>query len=370
MRRIDRGSGWGNVGDGIQRGVEAHGVTVVPHDRPAPALLHVLPPHFYAGRHDGMDAWLYTMWETDTLPDGALQAIDNFVGVIVPTDKDLALFGAVHPNVHKVNPGVDHRTFTPVERSYEGGAFRFLYTAHSAHRKGGDVAEKAAQICRDRGYDVVLVPAVTGPGRRDVIGAPVDGGDEADAALRDLYHSCHAYLQPSRGEGWGMMPHQALATGMPAVISDCGGHQDYAWLPGVVLTDTVKVSAQLDFHGPSGCWWEPVVEDVAAKMCAVIDGYTDAVTEAAKAPALCAEHFDWDDVGAQIVGLIGADVLERPDPAPAWVRPVWKQYSVRVLRNVDCTIGDQKVVLSRDTDAELPWDQRRVLVNSGAVEAA
>lgn len=371
LRRIAPGSGWGNAGDGIQVGLEEWGVEVVAHDQPAPVVLHVLPPHFFAGSYSGSARWLFTMWETAALPEGALQGLGNFDGIIVPTEKDRALFAAVHPNVHKVNLGVDHEFYTPVSRRYDGGTFRFLYTAHSPHRKGGDVAEKAAAIVRGRGYDVELVPAVTSSQRVDVIEDPAnrERHDEADVALRDLYHSCHAFLQPSRGEGWGMMPHQALATGMPAVISDCGGHSEYAWMPGVVLTETRMVPAALDFHGPAGEWWEPVLDDVAEKMIMVIDGYESVAAEAAKAPAVCRDRFDWSGVAAEIIALIGEDVLDRPDPTAAWVGPVWKEYPVRALRSVDCTIGEQRVVLACGQEAGLPWDQRRVLVASGAVEA-
>lgn len=371
LRRIAPGSGWGNAGDGIQRGVEQWGVEVVAHDEPAPVQLHVLPPHFYTGHHAGSVPWLYTMWETASLPEGALQALGNFAGIMVPTEKDRALFAGVHPNVHRIPLGVDHEFYTPVPRSYDGGTFRFLYTAHSPHRKGGDIAERAAQLVRSRGYDIELVPAVTAP-HADELVDPADRKrhDAADVALRDLYHSCHAYLQPSRGEGWGMMPHQALATGMPVVISDCGGHQDYAWLPGVVLTDTDMGPAALDFHGPAGDWWEPVLEDVVEKMISTIDGYASLAEDAALAPALCAEHYDWSTLGFQIIDTIGAEVLDRPDPAAGWVGPVWKQYPVRALRSVDCTIGEAHVVLQRGVETGLPWDQRRVLVASGAVEAA
>lgn len=351
LRRIDPGSGWGNVGEGIERALNRLGVETVGHEDPAPALLHILPPHFYAGRHKGSVPWLFTMWETDTMPDGLLQGLDNFAGIIVPTDKDHALFSAVHPNVHKVNLGVDHQFWTPQPRVWDGGPFRLAYTAHSPHRKGGDVAEKAGRLLAKRGYDVELVPATGG----------------SDEEMRARFWSCHAYLQPSRGEGWGMMPHQALATGMPVVISDCGGHWDYAWLPGVTLTATTPKPSTLNFHGPSGNWWEPVIGDVVDRCAWVIDTYPDRLAEAQQAPVLCVEHFDWTRLTEQIVDLIGRHVLARPTPKPRWQKPTWKTWTVTALRKVDAQIGDTRIRLAKGEETELRWDARRVLVESGAV---
>lgn len=50
--------------------------------------------------------------------------------------------------------------------------------------------------------------------------------DAASAA--HYYRKHHAVCQPSRGEGFGLVPLEALSCGVPVVMTDCTGHSEYA----------------------------------------------------------------------------------------------------------------------------------------------
>ena len=41
----------------------------------------------------------------------------------------------------------------------------------------------------------------------------------------DLFAEAHCYLAPSKGEGWGLCPHQAIAQGCPTVLTDAVSRQ-------------------------------------------------------------------------------------------------------------------------------------------------
>jgi glycosyltransferase involved in cell wall biosynthesis len=45
--------------------------------------------------------------------------------------------------------------------------------------------------------------------------------------LNELYNTCDVYMSPYSGEGFNMVPLEALASGMHVVISDKGGAEDY-----------------------------------------------------------------------------------------------------------------------------------------------
>lgn len=355
LRRFEPSSGWANVGIGLERALVKAGVEVVPHDQPAPVQLHVLPPHFYTGHFEGSVPWLFTMWETSEIPEGALQMLGSFHGVIVPNAENLEGFSRHHPNVHQVPIGIDPFWHPPFDRTARHSPFRWLYTPGgrtSDVRKGVDVLEKAAVALRGAGYDVEMVPAQ----------APTD------EALRDLYWSCDAYVGASRGEGWGLMPHQALATGMPTVLSDCIGHREYSWLPGAFSVATTLVDSELTFHGPAGMWWEPDLDDLVADMALVMDNFAGAVDLALQAPKLVRDYFDWDKIGAKVIALLGDD-LDGPDPTGPWVPPVPRLFQVRALKATRADIGEKRIVLAADEEAWVEWDQRRVLVEAGMVEA-
>jgi glycosyltransferase involved in cell wall biosynthesis len=53
-------------------------------------------------------------------------------------------------------------------------------------------------------------------------------------AMRDLYLEHDLVCQPSRGEGFGMVPLEARACGVPAVMTTCTGHEEHAATLGVV----------------------------------------------------------------------------------------------------------------------------------------
>ena len=342
-------TGYGTFGDGLERGLRAAGVEVVGPDDPAPCLLYALPPHFYPGKRVDQRAWCFAMWEADGCPEGLRAGFGNFEGLIVPTPTNLAALSQWHPNVHLVPLAVDWQFWTPRPRKLDG-TFRFLYTKHSPTRKGGDLAEAAVEKLKRDGYDVELVPATH----------PTDEG------LRDLFWSAHAYLQPSRGEGWGMMPHQALASGMPVVISDCPGHREYGWLPGCYLTKTVRVPSKLCFHGDPGYWWEPDPVDLVQTMRTVIDGYGEAHAAAQQAWEECRDLFDWGQVAAQIVALMG-DAMSGPDAVGEWVAAEFEKYPATPVRDVDAQIGRVRYRLRAGEEVLLPADAKRVLVKSGAI---
>jgi glycosyltransferase involved in cell wall biosynthesis len=43
-----------------------------------------------------------------------------------------------------------------------------------------------------------------------------------------IYQECHLVCQPSRGEGFGMVPLEARAAGVPVLMTTCTGHAEHA----------------------------------------------------------------------------------------------------------------------------------------------
>lgn len=66
--------------------------------------------------------------------------------------------------------------------------------------------------------------------------------DADPARLSQLYGQHHIVCQPSRGEGFGMVPIEALVCGVPIVATGCTGHSEW-FLPGTA--GAVRVE-----HGP------------------------------------------------------------------------------------------------------------------------
>lgn len=352
MFGIGQGCGYGNVGRGLADGFMRLGVRVVSYEEPAPASLWVVPTHFLSQKMVGRKEWCLTMYEADNMPEGLFAGFGNWDGMLVPSEMNRRTFSTKHPNVQRIDMGVDWRFWSPQPRRLDG-TFRWLYTSHSPKRKGGDVALRAAAIL-ERDFDMEMVPS--------------SGLGLSDEALRDVFWSCHAFVQPSRGEGWGMMPHQALATGMPAVISDCPGHADYGRvIPGAYMTATHPEPSILTFHGDPGMWWEPDLDDLVAGMRWVMENYPQASSEAARAPAVCEERYDWTLIAERVVEAIGADVLDGPDPSGEWRPAEFLKFPVTFSRSLadPWCVAEERITVRAGETMMLTPDQKRVALESG-----
>ena len=77
-----------------------------------------------------------------------------------------------------------------------------------------------------------MVIAVAGGGNKDVFQAPSDGlaarrlGRTTDAELRALYENAACLLFPSRYEGFGLPPVEAMACGCPVIASRGGAVEE------------------------------------------------------------------------------------------------------------------------------------------------
>jgi glycosyltransferase involved in cell wall biosynthesis len=137
-----------------------------------------------------------------------------------------------------INPGIDARY---LERAREAAPARRLrrhdmtdrltvgFFAQPGRVKGTDVALEAVgrvstlDSPRLLAFDIPGAPALPDPVERfSLLQAerPVD--------LMAFYSMCDIFLFPSRVEGFGLPPLEAMACGAPVVTSDCGGVREYA----------------------------------------------------------------------------------------------------------------------------------------------
>jgi len=107
---------------------------------------------------------------------------------------------------------------------------RLLFVGEFSPRKGVDLLAAACEDLWREGARFELRYVGGGPseqllrehasrsgGRAEVLGAL--RGD----ALLDLFGSCDGFVLPSRWDGWGLVVHEALAAGLPVVVSDACG---------------------------------------------------------------------------------------------------------------------------------------------------
>lgn len=187
-------------------------------------------------------------WEFGAVPRAWLAALDEHVDELwVPSEYVRRMYvdaGLSEQRVVTIPNGVDLDLFNPegdrlLARS--GDETRFLFVGGLIWRKGPDVLLAAWRRAFAERADVCLVIKDVGAngvyrnGEREQIRAYADAGelprvmvidDELDPTqLAALYRSCDVLAHPYRGEGFAMPVLEAMACGLPVIVT-AGGPTD------------------------------------------------------------------------------------------------------------------------------------------------
>jgi glycosyltransferase involved in cell wall biosynthesis len=109
------------------------------------------------------------------------------------------------------------------------GRYALLHVSSGSAYKNVPATLRVTAALRRAGLDVTLVRTGRGLNAAERLlaagleldGAIVERGRPADGELALLYNACDALLFPSFYEGFGWPPLEAMACGLPVVVSDC-----------------------------------------------------------------------------------------------------------------------------------------------------
>lgn len=337
------------------------------HPGTAHDICWVSVPTHAAGWWSTQRRSIFTMWESMRLPEQFRESLHNFDVVMVPSDQNVELFGRYHDNVQRVLLGVDPAEWHYVERTEPGMFFDFLIGG-SGPRKGTDIAFdafKAAFPTADgsgpiprlimknpRGEDFAF------DGRVQVIGGKLPAEEE-----QALYASAHCYLQPSRGEGFGLQPLQAMAQGCPTILTDAHGHESFAHLGYGISAEAGPASYFI--YGDAGEWWEPNVDELVDAMRFVYANYDQACADAKVAAEIVAEDFTWANTAEQFMGCLG---LGQPFTPGEWVEPSLLKYRIRVTQEMRCDIAGRRLIFEAGKDYYDLADVKRIFAEAGILD--
>lgn len=174
----------------------------------------------------------YTPWESTSLPPDWVDAMNQCDEIWTTSEWCKSVFedaGVTRPmNIYQ--HGIEH-IWTPKQRIVQN-KFKVLHVGEPAPRKGGQMALDAFRAAFGDSEDVELtIKGHTDNTTRSykdgqLWGSPdkypnvrLTTGTFDIANLISLYHQHHAMIYPSYGEGFGFIPLQAVATGMPTITT-------------------------------------------------------------------------------------------------------------------------------------------------------
>src|ERR1044071_142969 len=388
--------GYGRLGTALARELPKHGVDIYDYlpepDRlkqPAwdhlglvnvgdregicPAIIWVSVPTHAQGWYKGQVPFIFTMWEARRLPPSFRETLHEFEAIVVPSWQNVELFSEYHGKVHFVPLGVDPNTWHYVPRNPPGTFFNFLIAGWGP-RKGTDLAYKAfRRVFPDRsswGDGPIPQLIMKNPrgeafhGERiQVVAGRLSG--EAEVAL---YEDAHCYLQPSRGEGFGLQPIQAMAQGCPTILTNAHGHESFAHL-GYGISSTPSQSAYF-IYGDAGDWWEPDLDELCDRMRYVYDNY-DAAQEMARASAEeISRSWTWSQPAERLIDALGRDLLASECENFEWYKPTLQKFRVITNRDWSCDVAGAQYQFLRGEPQWTVADVKRILFEANLLDPA
>jgi glycosyltransferase involved in cell wall biosynthesis len=210
--------------------------------------------------------------------------------------------------LYEVPPDKIHTENLRLKRLREKGRVKILAVVmHSAYRKGVDIMIKALlRIPRQRYILVVktfpppMSNVVLGEFQRHAI--PVYPVSEwlSEEDMIYLYDSCDIFLSPHRGGAFELCPFEAMARGLPTIVTGWGCVLDYANIHNAYLIKPkrlVRVFSPLSvphMHGHIGFGVDPDVDHCAELLQFVMDNLDYCKKKAqAKRGTICS-IYNWD----------------------------------------------------------------------------
>ncbi len=186
--------------------------------------------------------------------------------------------------------GIDH-LITADERPKpelapaEGATFRFLHVSSVFDRKGPDVL-LSAYLDAFVAQDAVELYIKTFPNphnqirslldtlsaeRSDLPKVVIDESPLDDARDARVAAQCPCDGIAERGEGFNLPAAEAMAMGVPVLVTGAGGHADFCTQATATLLPFHFSASRSHLHAPDACWLEPDVDDLRNKLRSLRD---------------------------------------------------------------------------------------------------
>lgn len=314
-------------------------------------------------------------WEFGSVPaDWVAQITENVDELWVPSEYVRAMFvtdGVPSARVQVIPNGVDLTVFSPSrERAPDVAVTRFLFVGGLIWRKGSDILLDAFTTAFAGRDDVELVIKDVGGdsfyrmGDRDRFREHAASGalpritlhsDELSTAdLVDLYRSCDVLLHPYRGEGFAMPVLEAMACGLPVIVTAGGPTDEFCppqagWRIPAVRREfpAEQLRPFITVRPPS------VLEPDRASLVAMlreVQADPHARRERGRAAQAAAERLSWDAIAAMYGERLQALLSSPPRMAqPASTRfPLAEDVVLRLLATPAWSSSDALDLLLRD----------------------
>ena len=315
---IGEGMGYGYAAVRTIKALQSCGVEVLYDNREAKCHISFIQPEFYSGNPDQYRIG-YTPWESSIIPETWPEIMGQMQEIWTPSKFCADIFEEfkVNDTIRIIPHGIDPEIWK-IENRYITDKFVFLHVGGPTARKGGQRVVDAFLDLFDGNKDVVLILKSNEPTECRFYENGVDFKSakyhpqilsiDYSVDVEDLvkiYNKAHCLVYPTNGEGFGLIPFQGIATGLPTIVTNATACADFA-----------EMSVPLDSR-PSpgngvhlGDWVEPDLDDLRDKMKYVYENFNDVKEKTLHSASVMHSTQTWNHIGQKIVDIFGEKINE------------------------------------------------------------
>ena len=236
---LKNSNGYGYAGLNIVSSLKQLGHSVPYSNSKAQVQLNFAQPEHFKMHKDQYQIG-YTPWESTKIPDRWINMMKACDELWTTSDWCANVFEDNGFSDVKVYPHGIEDIWRPKKRN-EKEVIKFLHVGEPAPRKGGQMVVDAFThlFGNDPRYSLTIKAYFNNTTRiynnyldKNIIGLPhqvynninIITEQLSDLELVKLFHDHDVLLYPSYGEGFGFIPLQALATGMPTICTENWAH--------------------------------------------------------------------------------------------------------------------------------------------------
>lgn len=299
--------GYGQATYQMVRSLQRLGHTVTHEDPTAQVEMNFSQPFLW--RWFSPDSYKIGMaaWESTTIPGNWKAGLRTCDELWTPSQLIAKWFADEGYPARVYEHGVDGSVWSPrLRKAKIDRPIKLLHIGEPAPRKGGQLVYDTFRELYGNSQEVSLTikgySQSTVRGRhgshpfKELNNVKVNTEEMSEEELVMFVKMHDILIYPSYGEGFGLIPLQAMATGMPVVCTE-------AWAPySNLLIPELKVNASLapspwDFH--TGDLWHPDHTDLAESMQYAVENFPAVAQRAYDLARFVTKRYDWDRLTQQ-----------------------------------------------------------------------